>query len=105
MFARYFPISYFRNSTSGLLTATLLVTTVLLSLLVSVRAQAQRRVDLEDMNIKGELLNDNRLRMSSRDPHKITDRVHYRTDFRKEITDGLEVNWPDKSSISNGVSK
>ncbi len=63
--------------------------------LIGSRAFAQNRVDLEDLNIKGELLNDNRLRLSSRDPHKITDRVNYRTNFRKEITDSLEIAWPE----------
>ena len=59
---------------------------------------AQNRVDLEDLNIKGELLNDNRLRLSARDQHKITDRVSYRTNFRKEISDGLEIQWPDSDA-------
>lgn len=60
-------------------------------------SNAQNRVDLDDLNIKGELLNDNRLRMSSRDQHKISDRVTYRDNFRKEITDGLEIAWPEDS--------
>ena len=57
-------------------------------------ARSENRIDLEDLNIKGELLNDNRLRLSSRDQHQIRDRIAYRNDFRKEITDTLEVNWP-----------
>jgi hypothetical protein len=52
-------------------------------------------VDLDDMTIKGELLNDNRMRLSNRVQHQITDRVSYRTNFRREITDGLEVTWPE----------
>ena len=60
------------------------------------QAFAQNRVDLDDLTIKGELLNDNRLRMSSRDQHQITDRVSYRNNFRKEIVDGLEIPWPDQ---------
>ena len=59
---------------------------------------AQNRVDLDDLTIKGELLNDNRLRMSARESQKITDRVSYRENFRKEATDGLEVVWPDQEA-------
>jgi len=62
----------------------------------AVAASAQNRVDLDDLTIKGELLNDNRLRLSSRDQHQINDRVSYRTNFRKEIVDGLEIPWPDQ---------
>jgi hypothetical protein len=62
--------------------------------LISLTAQAQNRVYLDDLSIKGELLNDNRLRISSRESHKITDRVSYRNNFRKEITDSLEIAWP-----------
>ncbi len=60
-------------------------------------AAAQNRVDLDDLNIKGELLNDNRLRMSARDQHQLADRVSYRNNFRKEVTDGLEVSWPEEN--------
>ena len=63
--------------------------------------QAQNRVDLDDLNIKGELLNDNRLRLSARDPHKMAERVNYRENFRPEIIDGLEVAWPAKVEKSS----
>lgn len=62
---------------------------------------AQNRVDLDDLNIKGELLNDNRMRLSARDPHKMAERVTYRENFRPEIIDGLEVAWPDANSSVN----
>lgn len=77
---------------------------VILFLVTLSSARAQNRVDLDDLNIKGELLNDNRLRMSTRDPHKLADRVSYRTNFRKEITDGLEIPWPDQQSAGRGPS-
>lgn len=67
--------------------------------LMSLSAHAQNRVDLDDMNVKGELLNDNRLRLSNRDKHQIRDRVSYRTNFRPEITDGLDVQWPEKNEL------
>lgn len=72
-------------------------TLVFVSILLFVSASsAQNRVDLDDLNIKGELLNDNRLRMSARDPHKMAERVTYRVNFRPEIIDGLEIAWPEK---------
>jgi len=71
----------------------------LLFQLIGLTAQAQNRVDLDDLAIKGELLNDNRLRISSRESHKITDRVSYRNNFRKEITDSLEIAWPKQESV------
>lgn len=61
-------------------------------------ANAQNRVELDDMSIKGELLNDNRLRLSSRDKYQITDRVTYRTNFRREITDRIDIVWPEKKT-------
>ena len=68
--------------------------------MTSVTARAQNRVDLDDLNIKGELLNDNRLRLSARDPHKMAERVTYRENFRPEITDHLEVAWPTDGATS-----
>ena len=68
---------------------------VLAAFLATPLAFAQNRVDLDDLNIKGELLNDNRMRLSARDQHQISDRVSYRTNYRREITDGLEINWPE----------
>ena len=65
-------------------------------------AHAQNRVDLDDLNIKGELLNDNRLRLSARDPHKMAERVTYRENFRPEIDDHLEVPWPEAAAASKG---
>ncbi len=85
-----------------------------ISLIVSILALssasfAQNRVDLDDLNIKGELLNDNRLRLSARDPHKMAERVNYRENFRPEIIDGLEIQWPenknDAKSESSGDQK
>ena len=77
-----------------------LVWSVAISSIVSILAYssasfAQNRVDLDDLNIKGELLNDNRLRLSARDPHKMAERVTYRENFRPEIIDGLEIPWPE----------
>lgn len=73
-------------------------------------AGAQSRVDLEDLDVKGELLNDNRLRMTARDATNISDRIQYRKNFRPEIIDGLDLRIPAsetellKSSKGSGNS-
>lgn len=74
-------------------------------LIYSSASFAQNRVDLDDLNIKGELLNDNRLRLSARDPHKMAERVSYRENFRPEIIDGLEVAWPERSADQASSTK
>ncbi len=57
-------------------------------------AIAQNRVDLEDLTVKGELLNDNRMRMTSREATRMQDRVHYRKNFRPEIIEEQELRMP-----------
>ncbi len=61
-------------------------------------ANSQARVDLEDLSVKGELLNDNRMRMSSREATRVQDRVKYRKNFRPEITDGIDIRLPASES-------
>lgn len=68
-------------------------------------AQAQNKVDLEDMTIKGELVNDDRLRMSSRDSQSMKEKIGYRANFRKEIVDNKEVSWPETEAASNPTSE
>lgn len=68
-------------------------------------ASAQARVDLEDLSVKGELLNDNRMRMSSRETTSIQDRVKYRKDFRSEIIDGSDVRVPAAEVLDEVQSK
>ena len=53
------------------------------------RAQAQRKLDLEDLNVKGELMNDSRLKLSARETKRMDERVKFRTHYRSEITEGL----------------
>jgi hypothetical protein len=55
------------------------------ALLGSAAAQAQNKLDLSDMSIKGDILNDNRLRVNSHDSSSMDDRVKYHREFRKEI--------------------
>ncbi len=77
----------------------------LLTFVFSVDASAQARVDLEDMSVKGELLNDNRMRMSSRETTRVQDRVKYRKNFRPEIIDGIDVRLPAAESLEEVESK
>ena len=62
---------------------------VIISLFVSQLCWAQNKMDLEDLDIKGELHNDDRLKIIARDRNKIKNYVKYRTNYRKEITGTL----------------
>lgn len=77
------------------------ITIALPSLFLRETAHAQARVDLEDLSVKGELLNDNRLRMSSREATRIQDRVKYRKNFRSEIIDGADVRVPASQALDD----
>jgi hypothetical protein len=79
---------------------------LLFTLLFSPRqASAQARVDLEDLSVKGELLNDNRMRMTSREATSIQDRVKYRKNFRNEIIDGTDVRVPAAEALDEVQAK
>lgn len=76
-----------------------------LILLFSETSFSQARVDLEDLNVKGELLNDNRMRMSSRESTRIQDRVKYRKNFRPEIIDGIDLRMPAAETLEEVEAK
>ena len=57
-------------------------------------AWSQTRMDLDDLEIKGELLGDNRLQMLNRDKNKLKNFVEFRTSYRKEMVEGLEKPFP-----------
>ena len=73
--------------------------------LFSEYSYSQARVDLEDLNVKGELLNDNRMRMSSRESTRIQDRVKYRKNFRPEIIDGIDLRLPAAETLEEVENK
>ena len=52
-------------------------------------AGAQQKMDLDDINIKGELHGDDRLRMIAREKNRLKNYVKYRTSYRAEIIQGL----------------
>ena len=55
---------------------------------------AQSKMDLEDLNVKGELLGDNRIQMIKRQQNKLKNYVQFRTNLRKEIMEELEKPYP-----------
>ena len=55
---------------------------------------AQSKMDLEDLNVKGELLGDNRIQMIKRQQNKLKNYVQFRTNYRKEIMEELEKPYP-----------
>lgn len=75
------------------------------ALLCPQKTDAQARVDLDDLAVKGEILNDNRLRMSTRVSSRIQDRVKYRKNFRSEIIDGVDVRVPASESIDKPIEE
>lgn len=58
---------------------------------------AQQKMDLEDINIKGELHNDDRLRMLAREQNRLKNYVKYRTNYRAEMIQGLQRPEPKQS--------
>lgn len=62
---------------------------VLLLLAPYALAQNRGRVDLEDIQIQGELLSDDRIRLLSREKNSLADEIKVRTDFRSEILESL----------------
>jgi len=71
---------------------------MVLSLLVLIssvsKAQVKNRVDLDDMMIKGELHNDDRLMILSRQKNELKNYVKFRTSFREEMLQELPVPKP-----------
>lgn len=66
-------------------------------------SHAQARVDLDDLNVTGEILNDNRLRMTTRESAQVQDRVKYRKDFRSRIIDGGDVRVPAAETMERAI--
>lgn len=52
-------------------------------------AKAKNRLDLDDLEIKGELLNDDRLVILARERNELKNYVKFRTNFRPEMVQGL----------------
>lgn len=63
-------------------------------LLVSSAVYAQQKIDLDDIDIKGDLLGDDRIKMLNREKNELRNFVKFRKDYRKEIIEGLEKPHP-----------
>jgi hypothetical protein len=57
-------------------------------------AQSRNKVDLEDLTIKGELQNDDRLNMIGREKNELRNRVKFRTSYRPEMIEALPTPAP-----------
>lgn len=60
-------------------------------------ALGQSKMDLDDITIKGELHNDDRLKMLARQKNELKNYVKYRTNYRKEIVEGIPKPRPKVS--------
>lgn len=67
----------------------LVLSLVLVTMVASESLWAQAKMDLDDISIKGELHNDDRLRMLARESNRLRNYVKYRTNFRPEMVQGL----------------
>ena len=57
-------------------------------------AQSRSRVDLDDLMIKGEIHNDDRLMILSRQKNEMKNYVKFRTSYKQEILQELPVQLP-----------
>lgn len=57
-------------------------------------ARAQNRLDLDDIDVKGELINDDRLVILSREKNELQNYVKFRTNFRSEVSEELPQPAP-----------
>ena len=64
------------------------------AMVLSLNVQAQKKMDLDDLSIKGELHNDDRLKIIAREKNRLKNYVKYRTDFKAEMIEGLPKPEP-----------
>ena len=83
-FATYYPF----------LIAILAILILVLQIFIPGTVQARNRLDLDDIAIKGELHNDNRLNILGRQRNELKNYVKFRTNFRSEIVEGLPTPAP-----------
>lgn len=65
-----------------------------LSFILMQTVLAKNKLDLEDLEIKGELLNDDRLNIIGRDRNELKNYVKFRTNYRTEMVEGLPTPAP-----------
>jgi hypothetical protein len=64
------------------------------SQLLSAKSLANNKMDLDDLQIKGELHNDDRLKILARQRNDMKNYVKFRTSYRKEMVEGLPKPKP-----------
>lgn len=62
-------------------------------------AQSRKRLDLDDLSIKGELLNDGRLNIIGRQRLSLQNYVKFRTNYRQIMVQELPTPAPKKMSV------
>ena len=72
----------------------LFIVGIFVVLLFGTESWAQKRVDLDELEIRGELYSDNRLVIVGRDRNELRNFVRFRTNYRKEIIEVLPVPAP-----------
>jgi hypothetical protein len=78
--------------------AALIMTLAFASLISAPRALAQsKKMDLDDLSVKGEVHNDNRLSILARQQNKLKDYIHYRKEFRSELYQEAPKELPMKA--------
>lgn len=58
------------------------------------KANAKNKLDLDDLDVKGELVNDDRLNIIGREKNELQNYVKFRTNFRAEIVEELPTPAP-----------
>jgi hypothetical protein len=64
----------------------------------SAQARSKKKLDLEDLSIKGELLNDGRLNILGRERVALENYVKFRTNYRQVMVQGLPTPAPKRVS-------
>ncbi len=67
---------------------------LVLILLNNQSANAKNKLDLDDLEVKGELINDDRLVILNREKNELSNFVKFRTNFRAEIVEELPTPAP-----------
>lgn len=67
---------------------------IVLVLLNNNSASAKNKLDLDDLEVKGELINDDRLVIINREKNELSNFVKFRTNFRAEIVEELPTPAP-----------
>jgi hypothetical protein len=67
----------------------------------TVQAQMRKKMDLDDLSVKGEMHSDDRLSILARQKNDLKDYVRYRKDFRPELYQELPKERPIKTKASN----